>query len=65
MSDKLLIPVNDACQRLSMSRSFFYSRLVSTGKIKLLKFGRKSLVAVENLEQFVKTELRKVSSNER
>jgi len=58
MPDKLLLSIPEACYALSMGRSSFY-KLVSTGKIKVLKFGRKSLVAQSTLREFVEQELRK------
>ena len=53
--DKILVSVDDACAMLSLSRSFFY-RLVSTGRIKKIKIGRRTLFEVKTLMDFV-TEL--------
>ena len=55
--DKLLITVDEACHMLSVSRSYFYAKLVSTGRIKKLSWGRKTVFAVETLQKFVKKEL--------
>lgn len=59
--DKLLVTVDEACRMLSVSRSYFYAKLVSTGRIKKLSWGRKTVFAVETLQEFVRKELEKTN----
>lgn len=49
--DKLLVSIPEACQRVSVSRSFLFLRLAD-GSIRSVKAGRKRLVDVASLTQW-------------
>jgi len=52
MSDKLLLTVPEAAERLGLGRSFTYE-LVQRGEIASLKLGRARRVPVAELERYV------------
>jgi excisionase family DNA binding protein len=49
---ELLVSVEQACERLSISRMTFY-RLIRSDKVKTAKIGRRRLVSVTELSRFV------------
>lgn len=50
-----LLTINQVCERLSLSRSTFYS-LVEDGQLKAVKIGRATRVPESSVDQFI-TEL--------
>lgn len=53
MSEKLLLTVDQAAERLSIGRSLFYARLLR-GDVRSIKVGRRRLVPAAALDEFVK-----------
>lgn len=49
---ELFVSVEQACERLSISRMTFY-RLIRSDKVKTAKVGRRRLVSVTELNRFV------------
>ena len=58
--DKLLYSIPETCELLNMSRSYLY-QLISIGRLRPIKLGRKTLFAAETLRDFVKKELEKAN----
>ena len=52
--DKLLYSVSEATQMLSVGRSVVYE-LIADGKIHVVKIGRRTLIARDELERFVQS----------
>jgi len=50
--EKLLLKVNDAAERLSLSRTNFY-KLLMNGELESIKIGRSRLIPTDALESFV------------
>lgn len=51
---RLLEPLPDACQQLGIGRSTFYE-LIAAGEIRTVKIGRRTLVARDELERYVRS----------
>jgi excisionase family DNA binding protein len=54
---RLLLTIDEACERLSISRPTFYE-LVHAGKLRSIKIGAARRVPASALEEFVSEELR-------
>ena len=55
MSPRLLHPIPDACQVLGgMGRSVLYTK-IATGEIAAVKIGRRTYIAHDELERYVRT----------
>jgi excisionase family DNA binding protein len=52
MVDRLLYPVNDAAERLSMGRTRFFEKIRS-GEIESVQIGRRRLVPAAALDEYV------------
>ena len=52
MIDPRLVTIDEACERLSISRSTFYS-LRNDGSIKVKKIGSKTLVSSDEITRFI------------
>lgn len=52
MSEQILLPINEAMTRLGIKRTTFYA-LMKEGKVPFVHIGRRRLVAVRDLEDFV------------
>lgn len=52
MTDKLLLTVGEAADRLGVGRSFFY-QLIQRGEVQSLKLGRARRVPLRALDEFV------------
>ncbi|MEA0858482.1 excisionase family DNA-binding protein [Xanthomonas campestris pv. campestris] len=52
MSEKICLNVREACAALSIGRSTFY-QLAGSGRLSLIKLGKKTLVARTELDRFV------------
>ena len=50
--EKMLVTVNDACERLSISRSRIYQE-IGAGRLRSIKLGKQRLIAVRELERYV------------
>jgi len=61
--DRLLHPIPDAVRVLGIGRSTLYE-LIATGEIEVIKIGRRTLIAHDELERYVKrlTEESRVSA---
>lgn len=54
MEEKLLVDVAAASRLLGLSRSFTYSRLIQTGRLRSYKIGGARRVIVEDLHEFIR-----------
>ena len=52
MIDPRLVTIDEACERLSISRSTFYL-LRSDGSIKVKKIGSKTLISIDEITRFI------------
>ncbi|MEO1842585.1 MAG: helix-turn-helix domain-containing protein [Pseudomonadota bacterium] len=50
---KLLLRINEAAERLSLSRTNLY-KLLTNGELESIKVGRSRLIPVDSLEEFVR-----------
>lgn len=60
MTERLAVPVPEACTRLGIGRTLFYE-LVNAGEIRTFKVGTRTLVPVRDLEAFVERKLQEVA----
>ena len=60
MTERLAVPVPEACTRLGIGRTLFYE-LVNAGEVRTFKVGARTLVPVRDLEAFVERELQEVA----
>lgn len=61
--ERLLISVSSAAERLGLARSYVYSALVMTGRLRSLKIGKRRLIPVEELRRWLEQELRETSTD--
>ena len=52
MTQSLLVSIHEACERAGIGRSFLYERMAD-GSIRSVRAGRRRLVVVESLNQWV------------
>lgn len=52
-SDKLLLSIPEASERLNLNRSYVYAKLVSTGRLFSVKVGRRRLIPASDLAAYV------------
>tara|TARA_B100001013_G_scaffold305568_1_gene208379 strand:+ start:647 stop:826 length:180 start_codon:yes stop_codon:yes gene_type:complete len=52
MIDPRLVTIDEACERLSISRSTFYS-LRNDGSIKVKKIGSKPLIPIDEITRYI------------
>jgi len=50
----LLIPIAECAARLGVARSYLYAEYVTTGRLKTIRLGRRRLVHVRSLDEFVR-----------
>lgn len=60
MTERLAVPVPEACTRLGIGRTLFYE-LVNAGEVRTFKVGARTLVPVRDLEAFVERKLQEVA----
>lgn len=60
MTERLAVPVPEACTRLGIGRTLFYE-LVNAREIRTFKVGARTLVPVRDLEAFVERKLQEVA----
>jgi predicted DNA-binding transcriptional regulator AlpA len=60
---RLLVPINDSCEKLGgISRPTLYG-LVNTGELDLVKIGTRSFITAESLRDFVDRRLREATAD--
>lgn len=61
MEDKLLVSVDEAARRVSIGLTVMYE-LIGSGEVASIKLGRRRLIPVRALEEFMERRLAEVAS---
>lgn len=57
MSGPVFISIDDACERYSIGKTFFYTLLKRKGCPPLMKLGRRSVIEAEPFDAFIRSQM--------